>query len=64
MPLVNITLTSHTENHELVTLKEHRENCWKIFWIMVFCNGIAIGVANHENRTLLCSVQTFNPSFH
>lgn len=56
MPLVNITVTSHTENHELVTTKELKENCWKIFGIMSFCNGIAIGVVNHENRMQLCLI--------
>lgn len=53
MPLVNITVTSHTENRELVTLKEHRENSWKIFEIMAFCSGVAIGVRNYENRMQL-----------
>lgn len=64
MPLVNITLTSHTENHELVTPKEHKENCWKMLGIMSFCNGIAIGAENHENHMKLCfiCVWSFDPS--
>lgn len=56
MPLVNITKTSHTENHKLVTLKEQRENCWKIFGIMVFSNGAAIDMPNHKNCMQLCFV--------
>lgn len=32
MPLVNITITSHTENHELVMLKEHREKLLEDIW--------------------------------
>lgn len=66
MPLINITITSHTANHELVTPKEHKENCWKMFGIMVFCKSIAIGVANHKSHVQLCLiyVQSLDQRFH